>query len=177
MSRIRSLLCMFLLFLAAPVHAQSLIDQITSQLRAQGYSKIEVSQTILGRARIEAKSRDWEREVIVNPRTGEILRDYWEPRSGSTNRGVSGSGLLQTEASKSRNRNRNGRDDGGSSGSSSSSGSSGSGSSGSSSGSSGDDGDDGDDGESDNSGHGSGSDSGGDDGGGDDSGGDDGGDD
>ena len=78
--RLIKLSFLFLVLLVSkPVSAQSVIDQITGQLRAQGFSKIEVSDTWLGRARIEAKSRDWEREIIVNPRTGEILRDYSKP--------------------------------------------------------------------------------------------------
>ena len=94
--RLIKLSFLFLVLLVSkPVSAQSVIDQITGQLRAQGFSKIEVSDTWLGRARIEAKSRDWEREIIVNPRTGEILRDYSESRGSSNGgRSQSGPGLL-----------------------------------------------------------------------------------
>ena len=44
----------------------------------QGYSDITTSQTWLGRTRIIAIGEDSRREIIVNPRTGEILRDFWQ---------------------------------------------------------------------------------------------------
>lgn len=68
--------------------AQSGTDAITRQLKAQGYTSVEVSRTLLGRARIVAKRPGEQREIIVNPRTGEILRDYWQ---GNKN---NGGGLL-----------------------------------------------------------------------------------
>jgi len=109
--RLIKLSFLFLVLLVSkPVSAQSVIDQITGQLRAQGFSKIEVSDTWLGRARIEAKSRDWEREIIVNPRTGEILRDYSESRGSSNGgRSQSGPGLLgATSRDDRQNRGRGG---------------------------------------------------------------------
>ena len=103
-------LAIFLL-MALPLRAQTVIDQIAAQLREQGYTRIEVSNTLLGRARIEAKSRDWEREIIVNPRTGEILRDYWEAR-GKTAGGAM-PGLLSSAANDGgKGRGRGGDDDG-----------------------------------------------------------------
>ncbi len=94
------------LLTAAPLFAQSVVDQIRAQLVAQGYDSISVSRTLLGRTRIEASSARFEREIIVDPRTGEILRDYWEikdgsdadaveisnPGSGTSGSGISGSG-------------------------------------------------------------------------------------
>jgi hypothetical protein len=46
------------------------------QLLLDGYEEIEVSQTWLGRVRIQAEKGDLEREIIFNPQTGEVLRDY-----------------------------------------------------------------------------------------------------
>ena len=67
---------------AVPVAgAEPVEDEIISQLREQGYDTIRVSRTILGRRRIEATSELYWREIIVNPRTGEILRDYWRALS------------------------------------------------------------------------------------------------
>ena len=83
--------------LAAPAAgwAQSFADRIVSQLRAQGYDDISVSNTWLGRTRIVAQSADGNREIIIDPRTGEILRDLWQGKgSGSIisgNNGGSGS--------------------------------------------------------------------------------------
>lgn len=54
------------------------VQAIARDLSRQGYREIEVTRTWLGRIRIEAKSATGEREIVVNPRTGEILRDYWE---------------------------------------------------------------------------------------------------
>ena len=62
---------------AHPAFAQDIVSAIRAQLRAQGYTSISVTRTLLGRRRIFAKSDEYQREIIVNPRTGEILRDYW----------------------------------------------------------------------------------------------------
>ena len=131
-----------------------LVDAITHQLRDQGFSRIEVSRTLLGRTRIVAHSGDGEREIILNPNTGEILRDLWEPKDG----GTTGSGTIvdnRTDGSRSGTGSGNGNSgngsgsDGGNSGEGGNSGSGGSGNSGG-----GDSGGDGDDGGS--SGHGGG---------------------
>lgn len=63
---------------ATPALAEQRVDSITRQLQSQGYTNIEVKRTWLGRVRIEAYLGTLEREIVVNPRTGEILRDYWE---------------------------------------------------------------------------------------------------
>lgn len=68
--------------LASPVLADGRVDAITQQLAAQGYDQIKVSKTFLGRVRVEAQRKGLEREIIFNPRTGEILRDYWEVEEG-----------------------------------------------------------------------------------------------
>lgn len=61
---------------AGPLGAESRAQSIARQLNQQGYSEITVSRTWLGRMRIEAQKGEVEREIIVNRRTGEILRDY-----------------------------------------------------------------------------------------------------
>ena len=58
--------------------AQDIQSQIVAQLQAQGFERIEIARTWLGRIRIEAEGPGIEREIILNPNTGEILRDYWE---------------------------------------------------------------------------------------------------
>lgn len=123
--------------LAAAAFAASAADQIVAQLRGQGFAKIEVEQTWLGRTRILAERGNASREIILNPNTGEILRDLWLTKSGKDTSNVQiggGNGTI-------------------SSGSGGTSGSSGNGGSGGSGGSGG-----GDDDDSDNSGSGSGSD-------------------
>jgi hypothetical protein len=57
--------------------ADGFADTIVRQLRAQGYSDVSVSDTWLGRTRIFAQSGNSEREIVLNPRTGEILRDIY----------------------------------------------------------------------------------------------------
>ena len=75
------------LLAAAPVAAQPAADRVVSQLAAQGYDEIEVGRTLLNRIRIVAESADEWREIIVDPRTGEILRDLWRMKSGATGAG------------------------------------------------------------------------------------------
>ena len=65
---------------AGAVRADQVTDTIIRQLRQQGYTEVTVTRTFLGRERIVATSPRSEREIIVNPRTGEILRDYAESR-------------------------------------------------------------------------------------------------
>lgn len=143
-----------LILMAVPgvVRAEDLADEVVRALQRQGYSRIRVGRTFLGRTRITASSPKRKREIILNPRTGEILRDYWEDADGA-----SGISVIDIEEDDDHSRGGSG-DDSGSSGS----GSSGSGSSGSGSDDHGGD---------DSSGHGGGSDDGGSDGGGSDDGG------
>lgn len=64
---------------SGPAFAQTAQDAIVAQLKAQGFTKFEFERTWLGRVRIEAYSDTMERELVFNPNTGEVLRDYWEP--------------------------------------------------------------------------------------------------
>lgn len=69
-------LCAAGIILAAPAcAAEDYVARIVGQLTAQGYDQITVSRTLLGRMRITAAGRRGSREIIVNPATGEILRD------------------------------------------------------------------------------------------------------
>ena len=63
------------LSLASAAMAQSYADDVVQQLSGQGYSNISVETTFLGRVRILAYGEEGRREIILNPRTGEILRD------------------------------------------------------------------------------------------------------
>lgn len=66
---------------AGPALADSPLDRVLRDLRRLGYDEITVTSTMLGRTRIVAEGASAEREIILNPRTGEILRDLWVPRS------------------------------------------------------------------------------------------------
>lgn len=61
----------------APAYAQSFQDNIVMQLEEQGYTDIVVSRTLLGRLRVVAQNKTHERELVFNPTTGELLRDFW----------------------------------------------------------------------------------------------------
>jgi len=53
---------------------------IITELEAEGYSRIEVSRTLLGRTMLRATGAGkGMREVVIHPRTGEILRDVVQP--------------------------------------------------------------------------------------------------
>ena len=73
--------CAVCLALSGPVSGGPAEDNVIRQLSEQGFSQIEVSRTWLGRSRIVSRRGDMVREIIINPLTGEILRDYWRTRS------------------------------------------------------------------------------------------------
>ena len=62
--------------LATPGYATPGQDIVTASLHAQGFEITLVHWTLLGRIRIIAVSADIRREIVINPNTGEILRDY-----------------------------------------------------------------------------------------------------
>lgn len=64
------------LALAWPAMADSVAETVARQLREQGYQRVETSYTWLGRLRVNATQGDMKREIVINPNTGEILRDY-----------------------------------------------------------------------------------------------------
>jgi hypothetical protein len=51
-------------------------EQVIEALQAKGYVVIVQERTWLGRLRIVAVTKDMRREVVINPGTGEILRDF-----------------------------------------------------------------------------------------------------
>lgn len=69
--------------LAGPAFASDFQDEIVASLRAQGYAQITVEVTLLGRVKITAMKQSNLREIVINPRTGEILRDLWLAADGS----------------------------------------------------------------------------------------------
>lgn len=95
----RQFLSLAVLGAVSPVAAMaantgSPVDKLTAQLRKQGFEKIDISRTWLGRTRIVARSDTFRREIILNSRSGEILRDYWEQIGEN---GESESGLFDPE--------------------------------------------------------------------------------
>ena len=51
-------------------------QRLVTGLQAQGYVILEQGYTFLGRLRVVAENDEVHREIVVNPGTGEILRDY-----------------------------------------------------------------------------------------------------
>ncbi len=74
----RQLLAGLLAGVALPggVFAQTAEDQVVNQLKRQGYQRITLGRTLLGRTRIVATGPRGRREIVLNPSTGAILRDY-----------------------------------------------------------------------------------------------------
>jgi len=83
-----------LLFAAAGVFLASTtlaradeVGDIVRWLRQLGFDDITTSRSLLGRVQIEATGDIGVRELVVNPRTGEILRDVWLDSKGKVVRG------------------------------------------------------------------------------------------
>jgi hypothetical protein len=66
-----------LALLGLPAFAQSSpTDEIVSALRSHGYRIVVQERTWLGRERVVAETATKRRELVFNPGTGEIMRDY-----------------------------------------------------------------------------------------------------
>lgn len=106
--------------MALPAFAQGFADSVVRQLRRQGFATITTERTLLGRVRILAVGNGGRREIILNPRSGEILRDLWELDAsgggltgtpGSSGGGTIVSDDLDEEDKRGRGRGRGGGDD------------------------------------------------------------------
>ncbi len=70
-------LALTLVFASGPLLAQAAPqDEIVRKLTREGYARIQVTRTLLGRVRILAEEDGRRREIVVDPSSGEILRDY-----------------------------------------------------------------------------------------------------
>ncbi|MEZ5754960.1 MAG: hypothetical protein R3D90_09415 [Paracoccaceae bacterium] len=78
---------------AGPALAESVSDNIVAQLETQGYKSVSTERTWLGRTRIIAEGAAGQREIVVNPNNGEILRDMFVEARGSSGMGRQ---ILQT---------------------------------------------------------------------------------
>ena len=56
--------------------ARTVEERLIAGLKDQGYTILEDGYTFLGRLRIVAENDTFHREIVVNPGTGEVLRDY-----------------------------------------------------------------------------------------------------
>ena len=62
--------------MAPALVAATVEERLVAGLQEQGYTVLEKGYTFLGRLRIVAENDLIHREIVVNPGTGEILRDY-----------------------------------------------------------------------------------------------------
>ena len=81
----RSLILAAVLAISMPVPAQArdVVTAWVKQLSLDGYEDISIQRTWLGRTRIFAEKGELEREIVINPRTGEVLRDYSRHEDGT----------------------------------------------------------------------------------------------
>ncbi len=75
MSLRRAITALVFCLFTGPALADDYVATVVSDLQAQGYDRIVVEYTLLGRVQIHATRADILREVVLNPHTGEILRD------------------------------------------------------------------------------------------------------
>ena len=61
--------------LALPAQANSLSERVERRLKRDGWDDIDITRTLLGRTRVTARKGETRREIIMNSRTGEVLRD------------------------------------------------------------------------------------------------------
>jgi len=82
---------------AGPVLAQNMQKDFVNQLHAQGFKNLSITHTWLGRTRITGSNGQYQRELVFNSRSGEILRDYWQATSGPKKDEVKDAVLLNAE--------------------------------------------------------------------------------
>lgn len=66
-----------LFLMAGAAQALTFAERVERQLRAEGFENITISRTLLGRTRILALGPLGSREIIIDPRNGQVLRDFW----------------------------------------------------------------------------------------------------
>ena len=80
----KALLIFLFCVTASPIWAADFAGAWVKQLQLDGYEEITISKTWLGRIRIIAEKDEIEREIILIPRTGEVLRDFSRHEDGSS---------------------------------------------------------------------------------------------
>lgn len=87
-------------------------DDILEWLTEQGYRPVDVSRTLMGRVRILAVKGTTRRELVINPRTGEILRDVLTTADGETHQARADDGKGSQQDSGQGSSNPSGHDGG-----------------------------------------------------------------
>lgn len=65
--------------IAEPDMNDPVLQNLAKQLSTEGYKIVSVESTWLGRFKVEAHSRIYEREIILAPGAGTLLRDDLSP--------------------------------------------------------------------------------------------------
>ena len=68
-------LCVASFMAASPASAAATQESIVAELTEQGFTRIEIGRTLLGRVRVVAYGDGFQREIVFNPGSGVILRD------------------------------------------------------------------------------------------------------
>ncbi len=63
------------------------VQAMVEELKAQGFTFIEIRGTMLGRAKIMAYGADSMREIVMNSNTGEVMRNIMREHDGSMAQG------------------------------------------------------------------------------------------
>lgn len=78
------LLMLAVLLSGAAVHAApDYAGQVARQLADQGYRQIEVRRSLLGKMIVTGTRPDQQREIVIDPRNGELLRDLVRRGAGA----------------------------------------------------------------------------------------------
>lgn len=80
-----------------PVLADVYERTIVEQLQAEGFRSISTERTWLGRMRIVAENGDGQREIVINPNNGEVLRDLWMAEGGDAGGGSGVGGMSSVD--------------------------------------------------------------------------------
>ena len=89
-----SLLVLATALATAPEAVAEPLQEIATELQAEGYRIVEVRRTWLGRIRIEAENGDLRREIVFDRVTGEIRRDLVQDTTTPGTTGLKGLGRL-----------------------------------------------------------------------------------
>ena len=74
----KKIIVLLLLFSSSIAYAATYEDELIAHMKGQGFVLVERESTWLGRISLEFRSNTHEREIILNPNNGAILRDYKE---------------------------------------------------------------------------------------------------
>ena len=81
-STLRTLMFVGFVSVAGTGQAEDAVTQkVIAEMAAQGFSQVQVSKTLFGRTKIRGLNADFVHLVILDPKTGKILKDKTIARS------------------------------------------------------------------------------------------------